>query len=214
MKCVLCDLRKAKRFCPAKNVLICAPCCGEKRILEIECSESCAYLKAGREKDYEDHLRRFNSLGAADVERNYRVLDNYPDVIAHLEYFLSCERMASRDLTDRDVAQAVEALLETYRIEDRGILYEKVSSDLRVDYLRREMKNIIEHFRNPEGDQARGIIDAKSTRLPLSGAIECLEFIQSVIRAYQQEASTDKGYVDFLARRISHPRPCRSLIMP
>lgn len=31
MKCILCNSRKAKRYCPAKGGSICPVCCGEKR---------------------------------------------------------------------------------------------------------------------------------------------------------------------------------------
>jgi hypothetical protein len=63
-------------------------------------------------------------------------------------------------------------LLETYRTEDKGVLYEKTSNDLRVESLRRELRKIVESFRNPEGEQSRGIVDPKSTRLPLGAAID------------------------------------------
>ena len=88
MKCGLCDQRKAKRSCPAKSALICAQCCGEKRILEIDCPETCEYLKAGREWEAEDYGKRIRSLDPTAQERNKRVLLDYQDVIAHLEKLL------------------------------------------------------------------------------------------------------------------------------
>jgi len=214
MKCVLCGQRKAKRFCPAKNALICAQCCGEKRVLEIDCPESCPYLKAGRQRDSEDYARHLRSLGHAVQERNQRILRDSQNVVAHLEYTLSRERMASRDLTDEDVARAVDLLLETYRTEDKGVLYEKTSDNLRVEPLRRELRKVVESFRNPEGEQQKGIVDPKSTRLQLGAAIECLEFIQSLVRAYLEDKRSTTGYIDFLARVIPREEKRSSLIMP
>jgi hypothetical protein len=213
MKCVLCNQRKAKRFCPAKNALICAQCCGEKRVLEIDCPESCPYLKAGRERDAEDYTRRLRNLDATAQERNKRVFQDHREVVAHLEYALSRERLLSRDLTDKDVAQAVDVLLETYRTEDKGVLYEKTSNDLRVESLRRELRKIVESFRNPEGEQSRGIVDPKSTRLPLGAAIDCLEFIRSMVGAYMEGPRAVTGYVDLLARLIPREEKRSSLIM-
>ena len=214
MKCVLCEQRKAKRFCPAKGAHICAQCCGEKRILEIDCPETCEYLKAGRERETEEYGKRLRSLNQADQEKNQRILREHQDVVAHLEYALSRERLLSRDLTDKDVLQAIMVLLDTYKTEDKGVLYEKTSDDLRVESLRRELRKIMESFRNPEAANELGVVDPKTTRLPLSAAIECLEFIQSLVTAYQTDRRSASGYVDFLARAIPREEKSSSIILP
>jgi hypothetical protein len=213
MKCVLCELKKAKRFCPAKNALICAPCCGDKRVLEIDCPESCGYLKTGRERDSEDYAKRLRSLDAAVQERNQRVLRNHQDVVAHLEFTIARERLSSRDLADRDAAEALRVLLETYETENKGVLYEKTSDDLRVEALRRELRKVVESFRNPEAEKRTGIVDPTSTRLQLGAAIECLEFLQSMVSAYAGDRRSGTGYVDFLARVIPREEKRSSLIV-
>ena len=214
MKCPLCDQRKAKRQCPAKNALICAQCCGEKRILEIDCPESCSFLKTGREREIEDYGRRLRNLDENAQTRNRRILQDSQDAIVRLEYALSQERLVSHDLTDKDVVQAVEVLLETYKTEDKGVLYEKTSEDLRVEPLRRELRKIIESLRNPEGTESKGIVDPQNTRLTLSAAIDCLEYIRSIAAAYLQDRRSASGYVDFLARVIPRKETRSSIIMP
>jgi hypothetical protein len=214
MKCPLCDQRKAKRQCPAKNALICAQCCGEKRILEINCPETCPYLKAGRERETEEYVRRLRSLDANEQERNRRIFRDCQDAIVRLEYALSQVRLMSHDMTDSDVVQAVDVLLETYKTEDKGVLYEKTSEDLRVEGLRRELRNIIESLRNPEGTEAKGIVDPQAKRLTLSSAIDCLEYMRSIASMYMQDRRSASGYVDFLARVIPRKETRSSIIMP
>jgi hypothetical protein len=214
MKCPLCDQRKAKRNCPAKSALICAQCCGEKRIFEIDCPESCTYLKAGREREVEDYGKRLRSLDENAQERNRRILQDCQDAIVRLEYALSQERLMSHDLTDKDVVQAIDVLLETYKTEDKGVLYEKTSEDLRVEPLRRELRKIIESLRNPEGTEAKGLVDPQSKRLSLSAAIDCLEYIRSLARAYLQERWSVSSYIGFLARVIPRKETRSSIIMP
>jgi hypothetical protein len=212
MKCGLCDLKRAKRHCPAKNALICPRCCGEKRVLEIECPENCPYLIAGRKRDVADYSRRIGTLDPRDHDRNSRVFRDHQDAIAHLEYTIARERLSSRDLRDRDVAQAVDILLDTYRTEDNGVLYEKTSEDLRVEPLRRELRKAIESLRNPE-EEAQGIVDPQSTRLPLRVAIDCLECIRSMVVAYQSDKHTTSGYVDFLARVLPRKDTRSSIVL-
>jgi hypothetical protein len=214
MKCILCQRRRGRRSCPAKGTLICAQCCGEKRVLEIDCPESCDYLKAGREWEAEDYRRRIQSMDQAAQERNQNVLQNHQNVIAYLEYAIARQRILDRNLTDRDVAQAVDTLLGTYNTEDKGILYEKTADDLRVESLRRELREIIESHRNPEGEKEKGIVDPGKTRLQLSAAIECLEFIRSLAMLYLNDRNAGAGYVGFLARVIPREGTRSSLVLP
>jgi hypothetical protein len=213
MKCGLCDLRKAKRHCPARNGLICAQCCGEKRVLEVDCPETCHYLIAGREREVEDYARRVRSLDPAVRERNSRIFQDHQDVLAHMEYVIARERILSRDLMDGDVARALDVLLETYKTEDKGVLYEQTSEDLRVEPLRRELRMAVESLRNPEGREETGIVDPQSTRLPLKVAIQCLECIRSIVAAFQADRKSSSGYVDFLARVIPRKEKRNSIIL-
>jgi len=214
MKCVLCEQRKTKRFCPAKNAQICPLCCGTKRVLEISCPESCEYLQAGRKREIEDYQNRLKKMDSSNREKYQRVISQYQDTIAHLEYAISRERLQSRNLKDKDVAQAVNVLLDTYRTEDKGILYEKTSDDIRIELLRQELRKIIESYRNPEGKEKQGVVDPQNTRLPLGGAIECLEFIQNLVSIYTDDRSSISGYVDFLARVTPRSEAKSSIIFP
>jgi len=214
MKCSACDQRKAKRHCPAKNSQICAQCCGEKRILQINCPENCEFLKAGRERDAEEFGKRIRALDPVAQARSRRVLLEHQDAIAYLEYTISHERIASRDLTDGDVMQAIDALLATYKTEDKGVLYETTSEDLRVESLRRELRAVIESLRHPEGEKGKGIVDPQSVRLTLSAAIDGLEYIRSLVSVFIKDRHSSTSYVDFLARITPRKEARGSIIMP
>jgi hypothetical protein len=196
MKCVLCSQRKAKRFCPAKNNQICPQCCGAKRVLEIDCPESCEHLKAGRERESEDYGKRLRIVHSAANEDVRKALIENQKVIAHLEYALAQERRRSRFLADKDVKQALELLLENYETENKGVLYEKISDNLEVESLRREMRAIIESYRHPNVEK-RGIVDPPSERLLLGSAIGCLTLLKMIVSAYMEAKHC---YVDFLLR--------------
>ncbi len=214
MKCVLCDRRKAKRFCPAKNTLICAQCCGEKRVLEINCPESCGYLQAGREREMKDYAKRVRGMDSSGLEKRQRLLTEHQNVLAQIEYLFARERLSSRNLKDKDIVDTIDVLLETYRTEDKGVLYEKTAEDLQIEALRRELKKVIESLRNPEGKEGRGIVDPGSTRLQLGAAIDCLEFIRLLAESYVKERHDSSGYVDFLARLFPRGENPSSILMP
>jgi hypothetical protein len=203
MKCNLCLQRKAKRFCPAKNHSICPQCCGAKRILEIDCPESCEYLQTGRVYETREYVRHLRSAAPQKQEKHRRILDAHADVVAHMEKSLAKERVRTKQLSDKDVAEAVELLVDTYQTEDRGILYEKTSNNLGVDLLRKELRGIIESYRNPgKKKEEKILISAEDKRLPLKSAIECLEFIQDMVASHMQAQTSPTSYVDLLARTI------------
>lgn len=210
MKCILCNQRKGKRYCPAKGAMICAQCCGEKRILEIDCPESCEYLQIGR--SHEAALENSRHLRPSDPIRQQmysRVLRHFAGVISHLEYVVAQERHASRELTDDSVAEALGLLLKTYHTEEKGIIYENVSNNLKVDLLRRQLHDVVNSYRNPS--------DADQERLGLKDAMDCLGVIHDVVTSHMKARSGSSSYVDFLARtvpRASELERPGSLIIP
>jgi hypothetical protein len=214
MKCVLCDQRKAKRACPACAGTLCARCCGEKRVLELDCPETCLYLKAGREYESKDFGKLLQSRDPQQQEKIKRILAENQDVVAHLEYTIAQHHLSSRDLTDGDVSGAVRILLEAYRTEDKGILYERDSEDLRVETLRRELREVLEAYRNPMGKEAEGIVDSGRSRVALRNVVECLEFIEDMIALYSDGRDADSRYVDFLARMTPRKESTSSIIIP
>jgi len=195
MKCVACSERKGKRSCPASGALICTKCCGEKRILEIDCPESCEYLKEGRAREasanYSRHLRPSDPVKAA---RYQRVIEELGEVLANLEFVVAQEKRSSRYLTDRDAAEAVDLLLQTLRTEDKGILYEHTSNNLQAEPLRRELRDAIRKHRYPEEQGARGI--------RLADAMDCLELIRDMIDSNMKTSLSPTAYVDLLRRML------------
>jgi len=218
MQCVLCDRRKARRHCPAKENSICAQCCGEKRVLDIPCPESCEYLQMGRKYEEEEYGRLLRIANADHPERNNRVFQSYYEVAAHLEYTLAKERLSFRHLTDRDAIQALDLLFETYKTEEIGILFEKTSDNLRIDALRRELRTVIESYRNPKGKGQQGVVDPTEVRLPLHAAMDCLGFLRDMAKGYVEERLSPAGFLNLLARIIPRESESRaagdSIIIP
>lgn len=195
MKCNLCEQRKGRRHCPAKSAMICAQCCGEKRILEIDCPESCEYLKIGRSHEKEQAFaRNYRPENQFEQEKMNRVLTEFEPVMADMQALIAGERRSSRDLCDSDVAEALDCLLATLRTEDRGIIYETTSGNWRAESLRRQLSSLIQTYRDPQaGDRQR---------LYLKDALACLEVLRAVIARHMEAGSSSLSFVDFLVRSL------------
>lgn len=124
MKCLLCESRKAKRFCPAKAAQICPVCCGTKREVEIDCPSDCVYLHAGRE--YESSKVARTTLPPRRTERLWEpsfLRTSYP-LMMGLSQVISAVRHRSPELADSDVQATFDSLLQTFNTLDKGIYYD------------------------------------------------------------------------------------------
>ncbi|MBZ5499303.1 MAG: hypothetical protein LAP85_23135 [Acidobacteriia bacterium] len=211
MKCIVCNQRKGRRSCPAKQAAICPQCCGEKRILEIDCPESCEYLKIGRNHEAnQEGLRHYRAADPLEQGKRARILADFEMVFVDLQTLIAAARQSMRDLTDADVAEALDCLLKTLRTEERGVLYETTTGNLRADGLRRQFSSLIESYRYPK--------EADHPRIHLKDAIECLDVLRAVVASHVEAGPSSLSFVEFLVRHL--PRSARvgpaqpSIIIP
>ena len=144
MTCPLCNQRKAKRFCPAKGVQICAVCCGTKRLVEINCPSDCPYLATARthppavvQRKIETDRAMLLPLLQGLSERQARVFLLMTSVISRHQ------SEGFQKLVDADVAQAAEALAATIETAGRGIVYEHQPASLPAARLLTELKALV-----------------------------------------------------------------------
>jgi hypothetical protein len=165
--CPLCRQRKGKRFCPAKQEAICAPCCGSKRLVEIACPTDCVYLgqHAGGWEGRETERRR-------DLRRVAPHLQELSEAQTSL-YFLSLVgvvglRARRRDLDDRMLLAAVAALRKTLETRSRGILYEHQAEDARAQAVIEDLKGLFES----KDEQGRAVTPSDRDLLAVLAALE------------------------------------------
>lgn len=196
MKCILCDKRKGKRFCPAKNTHICAQCCGEKRVIEVDCPSDCAYLTSGQA--YHMLKRTIAQLRQEDdpLQRRkvYETIQEFGETLSELEAAIVKYAVELRSLKDQHVLEAVGMLTETYRTEDKGVIYERSSSNPLVHALFQELRKLLE-------EKKRGT--ERGVRLELEDILDCLEAVEHSIRHQLGNEAGEDAYLTFIKR--NHP---------
>ena len=197
MKCILCGKRKGKRFCPAKNTSICAQCCGEKRVVEIDCPSDCVFLSSGQAyqsiKKYTSQLQQEED----PVRRRklYETGQQFGALFGELEETIISYSADLRTLTDQHILEAVSLLKKTYRTEQKGVIYEHNSANPLVQALLRELRNSLEKIRRgPDGH----FPSLKTTHL-----LDCLEVVEHDIGYHLQGTSERGSYLEFIKR--NHP---------
>ena len=208
MKCVVCSKVKGKRHCPAKNGLICATCCGEKRVLEIACPETCQYLNSGQ--TYQTLKKRVNKLQHEEDplrrRKYYEVHERFDRVLAELEKAIIVYSRGLRSLRDQQVYDAVKLVRETYHTEQNGVIYEHTSTDPIINSLARDIRKVCEEERQVREDRPF---------LRTGEAVDCLDVLLADISYHFGQASGQTSYLNFI--RQSRPdiaqAPAQSVII-
>jgi len=123
LKCKICGVRRARRFCPGVEGDICSICCGTERENTVRCPFTCVYLREARQHERVEPVDR-ETLPNSDI----RVSDEYLD--AHVEQFnfigaiLVRSALMEPGTVDRDVRDALDALTRTYRTLQSGLYYD------------------------------------------------------------------------------------------
>jgi hypothetical protein len=142
--CPLCRERKGKRACPAKGETICAPCCGSKRLIEIDCPSDCVYLTGAHAPAWEGR----ETERVRDMRRIAPYVQGFSETQGHLLTIalvgLGGIRSRHRDLSDRLLLDAVVALRKTQETRGHGILYDHAAEDLRAQGLVGDLRRLFE----------------------------------------------------------------------
>lgn len=124
MICPICNKRKAKRFCPAKGVKICALCCGSEREVTIDCPSDCVYLIDSRAHSVSRGEQDLAKAPFPTQRISHAVLEAHEPLFSKLMYML-CEFASENPaLVDGDIQAAATAAAEAYQTLASGIFYE------------------------------------------------------------------------------------------
>lgn len=188
--CPLCRERKGKRACPARGAAICSPCCGGKRLVEIDCPPDCRYLTGahapaweGRETERLRDGRRVapHVEGLSDAQQRLFLIG-----IAGVAEMAR----ARRDLSDALLAQALEALRRTLETRERGILYDHPVEDLRAQGVLNDLRGVFVR-RDEEGREVAP--DDRDLLAALRG-------LEAAVRATLREQAGGTAFLETAAR--------------
>jgi hypothetical protein len=147
MRCPLCQSRPARRECPALLQHICPACCGTKRLTEIHCPDTCAYLANSRTHPAA-LVRRQQEQDLGALVPALHVLTEPQQQLLLLSVTL-VDRFKGEGLDalqDRDVAEAAASLAATYETAAKGLIYDHRADSLPAQRLAREMRTVFEEL--------------------------------------------------------------------
>ncbi len=193
MKCVLCEKRKPKRYCPAKRTSICTVCCGEKRGVEINCPLDCPYYVEGLKHHQQKMMHlRIKKEGVKSYVRKAELYKHNPELFAQLEKGIVSIFRADKSLTNRDLVSGLDMAKKTLETEKKGLLYQHQSCNHYADEISNHVLGIVSEYKdNPDPGPNRITIDF--------GIMVIGEFLDEA-RFYMENDSNTKSYLTHLMR--------------
>jgi hypothetical protein len=126
MKCAICELRKPRRYCPGIRADICSICCGTERENTVDCPFDCIYLKEARarEKPNEFDNSELAPIPFSDIRVPERFVQEHEAVMLMTADGLMAAAFTTPGTIDYDVREALEALIQTYKTRESGLIYD------------------------------------------------------------------------------------------
>ena len=120
--CKLCQKKRARRYCPGVSDDICPVCCGTEREVTIDCPSECEFLQEARLREKPVPLAEAD-FPHKDIEVNEDFLKKQEHVVMWVTTALA-RAMEKEHAVDRDAQEALDALVQTYRTLESGLIYE------------------------------------------------------------------------------------------
>lgn len=193
MKCVLCEKRKPKRYCPAKRASICPTCCGQKRGVEINCPPDCKYFVEGQKHHGQKVMRqRVKKQGARSYVRKAKLYQQNPEIFAKMEKCLADMFRNNRAIENADVVSALDAVKKTLYTEKKGLLFQHEGRNSNSNQLSSSILAVISEFKdNP---------DLGANRIDLEYSIAVVDEFLKEADFYAEKDSEPHSYLIHLLR--------------
>ncbi|MGA2135564.1 MAG: hypothetical protein ABSH50_25010 [Bryobacteraceae bacterium] len=123
MACAICRIRKPRRFCPGVQGDICTLCCGNEREVTVSCPLDCQYLQEARKHERSGPVDA-NEVPNKDVRVTEEFLEEHLELLTVVGRGIAKSALNTSGAVDRDVRDALEALIRTHRSLQSGVYYE------------------------------------------------------------------------------------------
>lgn len=196
MKCKICNIRKARRYCPGLAADICSICCGTQREVTVSCPLDCQYLREARqhEKGASIPIEQFPN-------QDVRVTEEFLREHEALLIFLGAKTLeasfAAAGAIDSDVRDALESLIRTYRTLQSGLIYESLPSNLVAAAIHQSVQQSVDKLRKELSEKGAGAV--RDVEI-----LAVLVFLQRMALNRDNGRPRGRAFIDYLRAYFPH----------
>jgi hypothetical protein len=212
MACVICEIRRPRRFCPGVRGDICTICCGTEREETVSCPLDCEFLRDARRHDKPPAVD-IAQVPNQDIRVREEFLEENEDLLAVLGQALAAAALSTPGAVDFDVREALDALIRTYRTLQSGVYYESVPPNPLAAAIYAAVQGAAGEFRQQEHER----LGLSKTRD--ADVLGVLAFLQRLEYDRNNGRKRGRAFLDFLnafypGSSEPGPSPSSSLILP
>jgi hypothetical protein len=198
LSCVICEIRKEKRFCPAVHGRICPQCCGEQREVTLDCPSDCAYLQQAREHEKPRPVSQIDPAGLfLQIEVSDQFMYEKEHLLMGLTYALAKSVRADRSLNDQDLIAALSVLAKSYeRRVNSGLHYDQPIASESQRRAAVEVETMISEYRTAEQKHVG------YSMLKDSEVLKALVFLLRLAHGRTSGRPKSRAFVEFLVAQF------------
>jgi hypothetical protein len=198
--CRICQTRRPRRYCPGVQGEICSLCCGTEREVSIQCPLDCPFLQEARL-----HEKPVGELDRENLpNQDIRVPESF--VREHEELFVFCVAtlvdgtLRTSGAVDADILAALEALIQTYRTTESGLIYQTRPDNRVAGAIQDVFEKSVSDFEKERHEQAL------SAYRPAE-ILACLVFTQRAALIGVNGRPRGRAFIDAMRLKLNIPLP-------
>jgi len=212
MACAICGIRKPRRYCPGVNSDICTLCCGKEREVTVVCPLDCVYLQEARKHDRPAPINP-DDVPNKDIRVTEEFLEEHLELLTVTGRGLATSALDTPGAADRDVRDALEALIRTQRSLQSGVYYETRPESALARPIFDFTREVLEEFHKREREKL-GMAHTRDTDV-----LGVLVFLQRLEWDRNNGRPRGRAFIDFLHGSFAEEHegpiaPASSLILP
>src|SRR5581483_1080795 len=189
--CKICGKRRARRACPAVQGDICTLCCGTEREVSLGCPLDCQYLRDAHQHEKPMPVTD-GQISYPDVKVTEEFIHEHEELLLFSVYSLVQAALRTSGAIDSDVMAALEALIQTQRTLESGLVYETRAENTIAMAVQRAFSASLTDYQKLR-EEREGISAFRS-----SDVLSVLVFLHRLGRENQNGRPKGRMYLDLL----------------
>jgi hypothetical protein len=198
--CKICAKRRAKRTCPAVHGDICTLCCGTEREVSLSCPLECEYLQEAHRHEKPVPVSEEN-ISNPDIGVTEEFIRDHEELLLFSIYSLIEAALRTPGAIDADVMAALEALIQTHRTLESGLVYETRSENAVAAAVQRLFAASLADYQKVR-EKREGLPSIRNRDL-----LAILVFLHRVGQGNQNGRPRGRMYLDLLRHMIPDAGP-------
>lgn len=186
--------------------MICPICCGTEREVSISCPLDCAYLREARlhesksKHDREEHADPA-PMPHPDVPLTEDFLQKHNDLLMFCGMSLIQAALETPGAVDRDVVDALEALIRTQRTLESGLVYQTRAGDQVAAAIQSRIEKALEDYQRLRHER-EGLAGYRSAEI-----LGVLVFLLRLSSRIVNDRPRGRAFIDYLVQQMPMPEP-------